>query len=84
MKYSEKIGFKMVKPEIPLALDNGQFTGISDDRAKLRHDYCVEMDNIKNKYCLDNNIELIRIPYWNFTKEYYQEIIEKIINYHNI
>ena len=60
------------------------FKGISDDRAKLRHDYCVEMDNIKNKYCLDNNIELIRIPYWNFTKEYYQEIIEKIINYHNI
>ena len=60
------------------------FRGISDDRAKSRHDYCVEMDNIKNKYCLDNNIELIRIPYWHFTKEYYKETIERIITYHNI
>jgi hypothetical protein len=31
-------------------------------------------DNIKNKYCKDNNIELIRIPYWDFNN------IEKIIN----
>jgi len=23
-------------------------------------------DNIKNKYCIDNNINLLRIPYWEF------------------
>ena len=27
-----------------------------------------ENDEIKNRYCKDNNIELIRIPYWNFDK----------------
>ena len=31
------------------------------------------IDNIKTQYCIDNNIELIRIPYWEF------DIIEKII-----
>ena len=24
------------------------------------------LDNIKTKYCEDNNIKLIRIPYWNY------------------
>lgn len=28
----------------------------------------LEFKRIKNKYCLDNNIRLIRIPYWNFDK----------------
>lgn len=31
-------------------------------------------DNIKNQYCKDNNIPLIRIPYWQFDK------IEEILN----
>lgn len=31
-------------------------------------------DSIKNKYCLDNNINLIRIPYWDYKN------IEKILN----
>ena len=26
------------------------------------------IDNIKTQYCKDNNIKLIRIPYWNFDK----------------
>lgn len=26
------------------------------------------LDNIKTKYCLDNNIKLIRIPYFNYTE----------------
>ena len=30
-------------------------------------------DNIKNKYCHDNNIKLIRIPYWKMKE------IEKIL-----
>ena len=30
-------------------------------------------DTIKTKYCKDNNIKLIRIPYWDFNN------IEKIL-----
>lgn len=54
------------------------FRGISDERAKERHEYCVEMDSIKNEFCNSHNIVLIRIPYWNFSKEYYNKIIQLI------
>ena len=27
-----------------------------------------QRDEIKNKYCKENNIKLIRIPYWEFDK----------------
>ncbi len=38
-------------------------------------------DNIKNKFCNDNNIKLIRIPYWNFNNDEYIKILKKeIIN----
>lgn len=33
-------------------------------------------DNIKNTFCFKNNINLIRIPYWEF------ENIEKILKQH--
>ena len=36
--------------------------------------YTKQNDNIKNKYCNDNNIKLIRIPYWDFNN------IEEILN----
>lgn len=31
---------------------------------KTSFDYRIKNDNIKNTYCLDKNIKLIRIPYW--------------------
>jgi len=31
-------------------------------------EYCQIRDKIKNKYCKENNIRLIRIPYWDFDK----------------
>lgn len=37
-------------------------------------EYISTNDKIKNKYCLENNIKLIRIPYWDFKN------IEKILN----
>ena len=33
--------------------------------AQQDHNKTVHHDNIKNKYCHDNNIQLIRIPYWD-------------------
>lgn len=32
-------------------------------------------DAIKNKYCEDNNIKLLRIPYWDFDN--IEEILKK-------
>lgn len=38
-------------------------------------EYIQKHDEIKNKYCYDNNIELLRIPYWKYDK------IDKILDY---
>lgn len=32
-------------------------------------------DNIKNDYCLKNNIKLLRIPYWEFDNDNYKQIL---------
>lgn len=43
-----------------------------------KFEYLKENDSIKNKYCSDNNINLIRIPYWDF--ERIEEILSKEFN----
>lgn len=49
------------------------FGGISKEKAEENFELCQLKDSIKNKYCQNNNIKLIRIPYWEF------ENIEQII-----
>lgn len=51
-----------------------RFGGISKEKAKDRFEFQQQKDKIKNKYCQDNKIKLIRIPYWEF------ENIEDILN----
>ena len=48
--------------------------GMTQQDAEYTHLKTVEHDKIKNKYCKDNNIGLIRIPYWEYDNdniEYY-------------
>ena len=40
----------------------------SIDETKTKFESLKFRDNIKTQYCLDNNIELIRIPYWDYDK----------------
>ena len=40
-------------------------------------DDCQRRDNIKNKYCEENNIKMIRIPYWDYKN--IEEILTKQI-----
>ena len=50
----------------------------TDEDAELNFVYLKERDEIKTNYCKDNNIPLLRIPYWEFDN------IEKILtNYIN-
>ena len=37
-------------------------------------------DRIKNQYCNNNNIPLIRIPYWEYKKDNYKNILDEEIN----
>lgn len=39
------------------------FYGCSDEQAQKTYFELIENDNLKNKYCIDNNILLFRIPY---------------------
>jgi hypothetical protein len=39
-------------------------------------------DKIKNQYCIDNNISLIRIPYWEFKNIEY--ILENVLRHYNL
>ena len=43
------------------------FKGISNELAIERFEYTKKLDSIKNKYCTNNKIKLIRIPYWDFS-----------------
>ncbi len=42
------------------------FNGISDEKALENFKITQLHDQIKNNYCKDNNILLLRIPYWDF------------------
>lgn len=37
-------------------------------------------DNKKEQYCIDNNIGLIRIPYWKIKNEKFKESLSQFIN----
>lgn len=42
------------------------FNGISMEEAMINHQTTVKHDGIKNQYCIDNNYDLLRIPYYDY------------------
>lgn len=54
------------------------YCGEGIEKATRRHKNTVKYDKKKNKYCLDNNLKLIRIPYWEFDN--IENILEKELN----
>lgn len=57
------------------------FNNCSKKQAEKSYELIKINDNIKNNYCKKNNIELIRIPYWEFDNNNYENILlNKIIN----
>ena len=53
-----------------------KYYGIKEAKKKLKS--LKNRDNIKTKYCKDNSIKLIRIPYWKIEK--INEILNKELN----
>ena len=51
-----------------------RFGGMSKEKAKDRFEFQQQKDKIKNRYCQENKIKLLRIPYWEFDN------IEEILN----
>ena len=52
------------------------FGGASEEDSVLRHEQTRINDEIKNEYCRNNGIKLIRIPYWEFKSNQYINIIK--------
>lgn len=42
------------------------FNGITQKEAQNNHEATKYHDKIKDKYCADNGIQIIRIPYWDY------------------
>lgn len=55
-----------------------RFNGCSIEKAEKTFNNTKHNDNIKNKYCKQNNIPLLRIPYWEFDN--IEQIIKDFIN----
>lgn len=60
------------------------FNHIGYERAVETFDITKQHDIIKDKFCQDNNIPLLRVPYWEFKddtfKQTYQNFIEELTN----
>lgn len=56
------------------------FGGISDEEAINNLKETQKSDKIKDFYCQKNNINMIRIPYWDFDNKNYINILNKKLN----
>jgi len=54
------------------------YTGRCKDKAEFKYNKTQMHDKIKNEYCQDHNIELLRIPYWE--KDNIEQIITDKLN----
>lgn len=54
-----------------------KFNGVDIERAKKIYNKTKKNDEIKNKYCEENNIRLLRIPYWEFEDDTYKNSINQ-------
>ena len=81
-KYKQNLFFDFYLPDYNMCIEYDgiqhfkptDFTGNNVNKANKNFNVIQIRDNIKNKYCQENNIKLLRIPYWEFNN------IEKILN----
>jgi hypothetical protein len=77
--------FYLTKYDCLIEIDGEQhfevvrFGGISEDKAQKNFENQKYRDKIKNDFCKDNNIPLLRIPYWEFQSDNYKQIFLNFI-----
>lgn len=70
--------FYVVKDKFLIEIDGEghyypcNFNHITDDKARLSFELTKKHDEIKNTFCYENNIPLLRIPYYAFKDESYK------------
>ena len=58
-----------------------RFNGMAVDEAIINYEETLKRDKIKNIYCINNNIPLIRIDYKDIDNLKYKEILNNILNH---
>lgn len=83
-KYRKSLPFDFYIPSLNIAIEydgkqHFEVVPFSKDKSKNIENFerCQQNDRIKNKYCKDNNIKLIRIPYTDFDN--IEKILDKMI-----
>ena len=94
LDYEKEFTFNECKDQMPLRFDfkvnfaEGDFALIEVDGQFHFKDYFGDYekqqkrDEIKNAFCISNNISLIRIPYWCFKDDSYLKIIDMEVSKH--
>lgn len=78
-KKKNKLRFDFYLPDYNTCIEyDGEqhFQEVEIFRNKLQDN--INRDNIKNQYCEDNGIKLIRIPYWDYKKINENYLLEKL------
>lgn len=76
-RVKRSLPFDFYLPEINVCIevDGEQHFREYNNFGKEAYKRCVKYDKIKTKYCKENNIKLLRIPYWHFYKDKYEKIL---------
>lgn len=75
-KLKKELPFDFYLPELNLCIEYDGILHFEDKfNSPEQFKLTKKRDNIKTKYCKENNIKLIRIPYWNLKK--IEKILEK-------
>jgi hypothetical protein len=77
--------FYLTKYDCLIEIDGEQhfevirFGGILEDKAQKNFENQKYRGKIKNDFCKNNNIPLLRIPYWEFQNDNYKQIFLNFI-----
>jgi len=78
-KYKRRLPFDFYLPDYNLCIEYDSILHYEDKFDDLGEFQLVKKrDKIKTKYCKDNKIKLLRIPYWEFDN--IEEILEKTLS----
>jgi len=79
-KYKNTLPFDFYLPELNILIEydgKQHYEPVPHFGGEKAFQETQERDKIKTEYCLENNIELIRIPYWNFYN--IEEVLKPVI-----
>lgn len=75
-RFKKELSFDFYIPKLNLCIEYDGILHFEDKfNSPKEFKLTKKRDNIKTKYCKENNIKLLRIPYWNFKK--IEKILEK-------